>query len=84
VILHIGLDHFVSLGSIEMILDYKNIKNDQSTKSFFEAQKKVSELCRVGQGKCKSVVITSADGVQTMYFSPISGFTLLKRSREFI
>ena len=81
VILHIGGDNFVSMASIEMILDYENVMKDAATCSFFEHISKDGKKFYV-ENKCKSVVITNVDGEREIYFSPISGATLLKRSKE--
>ena len=80
-ILHIGGDNFVSMVSIEMILDYKNVIENAATRSFFEQILKTGKEIYV-ENKCKSVVITNVDGEREIYFSPISGATLLKRSKE--
>ncbi len=78
-ILHLGKDFFVKTKDILMILDHKEAVTNKDTgfflKNFYKIPVSKDE-------KPKSVVITTEEGINKLYLSPISSRTLLKRSRE--
>ncbi|MEG0251618.1 MAG: DUF370 domain-containing protein [Christensenellaceae bacterium] len=75
-ILHIGNDFFVRSEDILMILEYNEAKKNEDTKEFLKKCKRAT----ITKEPPKSIVVTQENGIQTMYLSPISSRTLLKRS----
>ncbi|MEF9989501.1 MAG: DUF370 domain-containing protein [Christensenellaceae bacterium] len=75
-ILHIGNDFFVRSEDILMILEYSEAKKNEDTKEFLKKCKRAT----ITKEPPKSIVVTQENGIQTMYLSPISSRTLLKRS----
>ncbi|MEF9864433.1 MAG: DUF370 domain-containing protein [Christensenellaceae bacterium] len=75
-ILHIGNDFFVRSEDILMILEYSEAKKNEDTKEFLKKCKRAT----ITKEPPKSIIVTKENGIQTMYLSPISSRTLLKRS----
>ena len=73
--LHIGSDCLIRKKDIIAILDVSAL-NAKDTQYFFEHAQDITKLT----DEYSSLVLTSRDGVQHIYLSPISCATLYKRS----
>ncbi len=72
--LHLGGDTLVDKTDIIVVLNLESTAGSQATKEFLT---NVHNLVRIGEaGKEKSLIITS----KNLYLSPISAYTLMKRS----
>ncbi|ADY54385.1 hypothetical protein Sgly_0004 [Syntrophobotulus glycolicus DSM 8271] len=75
--IHIGANYMVKKDKIIAILDLEAISNSQISKQMLKSMQKNNDIHRIYEGgKEKSLIITTSGN----YISPISSFTLLKRS----
>ncbi|MDA8442525.1 MAG: DUF370 domain-containing protein [Peptococcaceae bacterium] len=77
--LHLGGDVIVSYSHIIAILDLYSTKNSSLSSDFLTNVLNDHEIIKISEdGKEKTLVITD----KAMYISPISSYTLLKRSQN--
>lgn len=81
-VLHIGSDEYVSLGSIVMILDIRSTLQNPENLAFLQSFcGKSIEKMNPG-GHFKSVILTEEGDIRRAHLSKISAATLLKRAEE--
>lgn len=78
--LHIGEDEIVSLKDVVAIMDIEKTTTSSTTREFLKDCEEKNEVKTIGTEIPKSFIVTVTDGKQKVYLSPISSFTLYKRS----
>ncbi len=81
-LLHLGNGHMVVKAHIAFILDYQECLNNKSSEFFFNTISKQAETIIIADEPVKSLIYTQTKDKKTLYLSPISTGTLLKRSNE--
>ena len=78
--LHIGSDRMVYSGDIVAVFDFENTTTSKITREFLAISQEEDFIVNVSEEDLpKSFIITEYKGKQTVYISPISSATLLKR-----
>ncbi|MFA7636669.1 MAG: extracellular matrix/biofilm biosynthesis regulator RemA family protein [Monoglobales bacterium] len=81
--LHIGSDLMVHSDDIVSILDFENTTTSKITREFLAVSQEEDFIVNVSEEDLpKSFIVTERDGKTTVYISPISSATLLKRIKE--
>lgn len=81
-ILHIGGEYIVPTKSVILILDYEKAVQNEDTALFLAKRQQDCETVRIADQPVKSLIFTEFLGKKTLYYSPISSGTLLKRARR--
>jgi len=81
-LVHLGNGRMVLKEHISFILDYQECIKNKSSALFFNQISNQAEKIVISTEPIKSLVYTCHDNQETIYLSPISSVTLLKRSRE--
>ncbi|NLP43978.1 MAG: DUF370 domain-containing protein [Peptococcaceae bacterium] len=77
--LHLGSNQMIRKDKVIAIINMEIANNNEINRKFFKTIKNKHKIEKVyNQGKEKSFVLTD----DVCYFSPISSFTLLKRSNS--
>ncbi len=79
--LHLGGDVVIKKSSIIGIFDIENTSVSKDTKEFLARASK-GEVVYVGYELPKSFIVSSKEGKQVVYISPISVSTLRKRMKN--
>lgn len=78
--LHIGSDRMVYSGDIVGIFDFENTTTSKITREFLAASQEEDFIVNVSEEDLpKSFIVTMYKDKQTVYISPISSATLIKR-----
>jgi len=80
--LHLGGDICVPTKDIVAVMDMETSSTSKITREFFKHIQKNSEVVSVNEDLPKSYVIVNKNGVTTVYISPISSQTLVKRANN--
>ena len=78
--LHIGADICVKIKDIVAVMDMETSSTSRITQDFLRQKK--NEVISVNDELPKSYVIVKTKGKTTLYISPISSQTLLKRAND--
>ncbi len=78
--LHIGADICVKIKDIVAVMDMETSSTSRITQDFLRQKK--NEVISVNDELPKSYVIVNSMGKTTLYISPISSQTLLKRAND--
>ena len=80
-ILNIGDNHTVPVSDIVMILAATAL--DSATNAvYLETIRKRAAVVSIAQERVKSIIYTKREGKETLYYSPVLPFTLLKRVNQ--
>ena len=79
--LHLGKDIAVSISDIIGIFDLDTTTYSKITRSFLTASEKAKEVINVSEDLPKSYVLCTKNGKKSIYITPISSQTLLKRAQ---
>ncbi len=80
--IHLGSDSVVRADDIIGIFDIENTSVGKITKDYLSAAGKRKSAAYVSYDMPKSFIITTRDGRERVYISPISPATLIKRSNK--
>ncbi len=81
--LHIGSDRMVYSGDIIAIFDFENTTTSKITREFLAVSQEEEFIVNVSEEDLpKSFIVTEFRGKNTVYISPISSATLIKRLKE--
>lgn len=78
--LHIGADICVKIKDIVAVMDMETSSTSRITQDFLRQKK--NDVISVNDELPKSYVIVNTKGKTTLYISPISSQTLLKRAND--
>ena len=82
--LHLGGEVCVRIKEIVAIMDLETSSTSKITREFLKKMQKNGEVISINDEELpKSYVVTEKDKKVTMYISPISSSTLLKRANNF-
>ena len=80
--LHLGGEVMVETKDIIAIMDMETSSTSKKTREFLRKTQEKDNVISVNDELPKSYVITSVKGKTTVYISPISSQTLLKRANN--
>ena len=80
--LHLGGDVCVRTKDIVAVMDMETSSTSKITREFLKITQKNSEVVSVNEDLPKSYVIVNTNGRTTVYISPISSQTLVKRANN--
>lgn len=81
--LHIGSDMVVYSGDIVAVCDFENTTTSKITREFLASSQGKDNVVNVSEEDLpKSFIVAEKKGVTTVYISPISSATILKRMKE--
>lgn len=80
--IHLGNGRMVLKEHISFILDFQACVNNKSSALFLDQILKRAALVVISEEPVKSLIYTRQEQKETVYYSPISPATLLKRSNE--
>ncbi|MEL7609205.1 MAG: hypothetical protein AAGU74_06830 [Bacillota bacterium] len=82
-ILHLGANASVQTEEITAVIDADSMEKSAENRAFLAAAKEQGRYKPVND-QVKTYVLVEKKGSQTLYGSPISAITLLKRSQRFL
>ena len=78
--LHIGSDRMVYSGDIVAVFDFENTTTSKITREFLAVSQEEDFIVNVSEEDLpKSFIVTEYGGKTTVFISPISSATILKR-----
>lgn len=78
--LHIGSDRMVYSGNIVAVFDFENTTTSKITREFLAVSQEEDFIVNVSEEDLpKSFIVTEYGGKTTVFISPISSATILKR-----
>lgn len=80
--LHLGGDISVNIKNIVAIMDMETSSVSKITKEFLKKAQKSKSVVSVNEELPKSYIVISENNQTTVYISPISSQTLLKRTNN--
>lgn len=81
--LHLGGEICVNIKDIVAIMDMETSSTSKITRDFLRITQKKSRVISVNEELPKSYVLIHTNNETTLYISPISSQTLLKRANNF-